>query len=89
MLEGVHRILVFPYCRRQGGRTLLKVQTNKPSSCVISKGQGAEHPQSLFIASIVKVESLDQDFCEAGIRCCTAQSQMLWIWCLVWIYSFR
>lgn len=67
MLEGIHQILVFPYCRRQGGRTLLKVQTNKPSSCVISKGQGAEHPQSLFIASIVKVESLDQDFCEAGI----------------------
>lgn len=55
----------------------------------MSKGQGAEHPQSLFIANIVKVESLDQDFCEAGIRCCASQSQMLWVWQSVWSYCFR
>lgn len=63
VLEGIHQVLVFPYCRRQGGRTLLKVQTDKPSSCVTSKGQGAEHPWFIFIASVVKVESLYQDFC--------------------------
>lgn len=77
MLEGVHQVLVFPYCRRRGGRTLLKVQTKRRSSCVTSKGQAAEHPQSLFIANIVKVESLPQDFCDAGMRFRASQSQVL------------
>lgn len=54
----------------------------------MSKGQGAEHARSPFIASIVKLESLDQDFCEAGIRC-ASQSQMLWVWQLVCGYGRR
>lgn len=32
VLEGIHRILVLPYCRRQGGRTLLKQSSNKQKS---------------------------------------------------------
>lgn len=62
VLEHIHQVLVFPYQRRQEGRTLLTVQTEKCSIRVRTKGQGAEHPQSLFIASIVKVESLAQGF---------------------------
>lgn len=76
MLEGIIESWCFPIIEdKEEELSLNKVQTKKRSSCVMGKEQGAEHAQSLFIAHIVKVESLDQDFCEAGIRCCASQSQ--------------
>lgn len=75
VLEGIHQILVFPYCRRLGGRILLKQSSNKQkrrAAVLQAKGREQSTLGLFFIASIVKFESLDQDFCAAGIRCCAS-----------------
>lgn len=64
----IDQIWCFPFIEdKEEEFSLNKVQTNK-KAWQLCYEQRAEHAQSLFIANIVKVESLDQDFCEAGIN---------------------